>query len=322
MKLLAAIMILVALVPVQAQAVSVSAPDIANYQALAEQDLRLAMVGHRLARANAPFCARKSRNPGWVLHDKAQYPDPATAQAAFGFRLPVAVSAVVPGGAADAMGIKPGDAIIAINEVDFTSPNLVKEKRASARLEKLQNMLGEALDTIGTADVTFMTAEGVRRVKLAPLAICASRFWVDTKSKLDAGADGVSVRVTEGLMAFTADDEAQLAAVVAHEMSHNLLGHRQRLAATGNSNKQILETEIEADRLSVWLMANAGYDAQAALHFMERYGRRTDLGIFSAGTHLRWKNRQKVMQREIALIQQTVTENRPVPPPLLAPGKM
>jgi hypothetical protein len=41
------------------------------------------MVGHRLALANAPFCARKSRNPGWVLHDKAQYPDPATAQAAF-----------------------------------------------------------------------------------------------------------------------------------------------------------------------------------------------------------------------------------------------
>ena len=322
MKLLAAIMILVASASASAPAVSVSAPDIANYQALAKQDLRLAMVGHRLALANAPFCVRKSRNPGWVLHDKAQYPDPATAQAAFGFRLSVAVSAVVPGGAAEAMGIKPGDAIIAVNDVDFTSPDLVRGKRASARLEKLQNMLGEVLDTIGTADVMFMTADGVKRVKLAPLAICASRFWVDTKSKLDAGADGVSVRVTEGLMAFTADDEGQLAAVVAHEMSHNLLGHRQRLAATGNSNKQILETEIEADRLSVWLMANAGYDTQAALQFMERYGRRTDLGIFSAGTHLRWQNRQKMMQREIALIQQTVAEDHPVPPPLLAPGKM
>ena len=322
MKLLAAIMILVASASASAPAVSVSAPDIANYQALAKQDLRLAMVGHRLALANAPFCVRKSRNPGWVLHDKAQYPDPATAQAAFGFRLSVAVSAVVPGGAAEAMGIKPGDAIIAVNDVDFTSPDLVRGKRASARLEKLQNMLGEVLDTIGTADVMFMTADGVKRVKLAPLAICASRFWVDTRSKLDAGADGVSVRVTEGLMAFTADDEGQLAAVVAHEMSHNLLGHRQRLAATGNSNKQILETEIEADRLSVWLMANAGYDTQAALQFMERYGRRTDLGIFSAGTHLRWQNRQKMMQREIALIQQTVAEDHPVPPPLLAPGKM
>jgi hypothetical protein len=320
MKLLAAIMILAALVP--AQTVSVSAPDVANYQALAEQDLRLATVGHRLALANASFCARKSRNLGWVLHDKAQYPDAATAQVAFGFRLPVAVSGVVSGGAAEALGIKPGDAIIAVNDVDFTSPNLVKEKRASARLEKLQNMLGAALDTIGTADVTFMTADGNKTVKLAPPAICASRFWVDTKSKLDAGADGVSVRVTAGLMAFTADDEAQLAALVAHEMSHNLLGHRQRLAATGNSNKQILETEIEADRLSVWLMANAGYDAQAALHFMERFGRRTDLWIFSAGTHLRWKNREKVMRREIIAIQQVVAENRPLTPPLLAPSKL
>lgn len=320
MKSLAATMILAALVP--AQAVSVSAPDVANYRALAEQDLRLAMVGHRLALANAPFCARKSRNPGWVLHDKAQYPDHATAQAAFGFRLPVAVSGVVSGGAAEALGIKPGDAIIAVNNVDFTSPNLVKEKRASARLEKLQNMLGAALDTIGTAEVTFMTAGGDKTVKLAPPAICASRFWVDTKSKLDAGADGVSVRVTAGLMAFTADDEAQLAALVAHEMSHNLLGHRQRLAATGNSNKQILETEIEADRLSVWLMANAGYDTQAALHFMERFGRRTDLWIFSAGTHLRWKNREKVIRLGITAIQQAVAEHRPLTPPLLAPGKL
>jgi hypothetical protein len=322
MKLLATIMIWAALAPAPAQAGSVSALDIANYQALAEQDLRLATVGHRLALANAPFCARKSRNPGWVLHDKAQYPDAATAQAAFGFRLPVAVSGVVSGGAAQALGIKPGDAIIAVNNVDFTSPNLVKEKRASTRLEKLHNILGTALDKFGKAEITFMTADGEKRVKLAPPAICASRFWVDTKSKLDAGADGVSVRVTAGFMAFTADDEAQLATLVAHEMSHNLLGHRQRLAANGNSNKQILETEIEADRLSVWLMANAGYDTQAALHFMQRFGRRTDLWIFAAGTHLRWQNRQKVMLREITLIQQAIAENRPLTPPLLAPGKL
>lgn len=318
--MLAAIMLLAALATTQAA--SAAAPDVANYQALAKQDLRLAIVGHRLASANAPFCRRKSRNPGWVLHDKAQYPNAEIAQAAFGFRAPVTVSAIVPGGAAEALGIKPGDGIIAVNGVNISNPNFVQKERASARLEKLQDMLGDALDRSGAAEITLATADGQKSVPLTPPAICASRFWVDTKSKLDAGADGVSVRVTEGLMAFTAAEEAQLAAVVAHEMAHNLLGHRQKLAATDKTNKQILATEIEADRLTVWLMANAGYDTTAALRFIERYGRKTGLGIFSAGTHLRWRNRQKLMQQEIASLQQTVTENGLWPPPILAAGEL
>ncbi len=313
-------MLLVALATTQAA--SAAAPSVAEYQALANQDLRLAIVGHRLASANAPFCERKTRNPGWVLHDKAQYPNPETAQAAFGFRAPVAVSAVVPGGAAEALGIKPGDGIIAVDDVNISDPNFVQEKRASARLEKLQDVLSEALDTLGGAKIILATTDGERTVTLTPPAICASRFWVDTKLKLDAGADGVSVRVTEGLIDFTAEDDAQLAAVVAHEMSHNLLGHRQRLAATGKANEQILKTEIEADRLTVWLMENAGYDTSAALRFIERYGRKTGLGIFSAGTHLRWKNRQRVMQQEITLIQQAVAENGLRRPPLLTAGKL
>ena len=313
-------MLLVALATTQAA--SAAAPDVADYQALVRQDLRLAIVGHRLASANAPFCVRKSRNPGWVLHDKAQYPNPKTAQAAFGFRAPIAVSAVVPGGAAEMLGIKPGDGIVAVNEANISDADSVQDERTSARLENFQAMLGEALDTTGAVEITLMLADRQKKVILTPPAICASRFWVDTKSKLDAGADGVSVRVTEGLIAFTAEDDAQLAAVVAHEMSHNLLGHRQRLAATQKSIKQILATEIEADRLSIWLMANAGYDTAAALRFIERYGRKTGLGVFSSGTHLRWKNRQRVMQQEITLIQQAVAENGLRRPPLLLAGEL
>ena len=313
-------MLLVALATTQAA--SAAAPSVAEYQALAKQDLRLAIVGDRLASANAPFCERKTRNPGWVLHDKAQYPNPETAQAAFGFRAPIAVSAVVPGGAAEMLGIKPGDGIVAVNEANISDADSVQDERTSARLEKFQDMLGEALDTTGAVEITLISADSQKKVTLTPPAICASRFWVDTKSKLDAGADGVSVRVTEGLIAFTAEDEAQLAAVVAHEMSHNLLGHRHRLAATQNSIKQILATEIEADRLSIWLMANAGYDIAAALRFIERFGRKTGLGVFSSGTHLRWKNRQRVMQQEITLIQQAVAENGLRRPPLLTAGEL
>ena len=152
--------------------------------------------------------------------------------------------------------------------------------------------------------MTADTASGKKIFTLNPPAICASKFWLDTKSSLDAGADGDGVRVTEGLLAFTTQDDAELAAVVAHEMAHNLLGHRERLSGN-RSRKAILATETEADRLSVWLMANAGYDPVAAVRFAERYGRKTGLGIFSDGTHLRWKNRVKLMQGEIDLMQRT-----------------
>ena len=148
---------------------------------------------------------------------------------------------------------------------------------------------------------------------------CASDFWVDTKAKLDAGADGERVRVTSGLLLF-ADTDNELAAAVAHELSHNLLGHRERLNAVKRRTSEILATEIEADRLSVWLMANAGYEPAAALRFAERYGRKTGLGIFSEGTHLRWKNRVKVMQAEIDLMQKTLKQDGLLPPPLLVGG--
>ncbi len=274
------------------------------------------MVGHRLATANATFCQRKTRNPGWVLHDKAQYPDATIAQVAFGFRAPVAVSAVVPGGAAQMAGIAAGDGIVALNGTAISNLPFTGQERASARLEKVLDIIADALDTSGRADIVLINAQGQKQVTLAPPVACASRFWVDTKSDLDAGADGVSVRVTEGLLSFTSDDDAQLAAIVAHEMAHNLLGHRQRLA-DGKSVQKILATEIEADRLSVWLMGNAGYDTAAALRFAERYGRKTDKGIFSDGTHLRWKNRYRVMQEEIFLMNQAVMPDGLRAPPLL-----
>ena len=92
--------------------------DLAAYQALAQQDLRLATIGYRLAQANAPFCDRKTLSPGWVLHDEAQYPDKGLATSAFVFRSPVARSSVVSGGEAAQLGLQPGDGIAAVDGID------------------------------------------------------------------------------------------------------------------------------------------------------------------------------------------------------------
>jgi beta-barrel assembly-enhancing protease len=311
-KLLAGILLLFACFALHA---APKQRDIEAYRALVQQDLRLATIGYRLASANAPFCARRERNPGLVIHDEQQYPSRDTARAAFLFRLPVAVSAVVPGGAADRAGIKAGFALVALNDVPFGWHSETRNRQNVARLETVQRALRHAMIVSATTQVTFATESGREIFTLNPELICASRFWVDARPAIDAGADGDGVRVTAGLMEFASDDQ-EMAAAVAHELAHNLLDHRQQIKGN-QSTKAVLATEIEADRLSVWLMANAGYEPKAALRFIERYGRRTGLGIFSAGTHLRWKNRVKVMQSEIDLMERTAKQDRLLPPPLL-----
>ncbi|HPV68709.1 MAG TPA: peptidase M48 family protein, partial [Sphingorhabdus lacus] len=47
--------------------------DVKAYQALVQQDIRIATIGYKLAAANAPFCKKLERNPGWVLQDERQY---------------------------------------------------------------------------------------------------------------------------------------------------------------------------------------------------------------------------------------------------------
>lgn len=301
-------------------------PDPAAYRALAEQDLRLASIGYRLASANAPYCERKERNPGWVVHDIAQYPDQAVARAAFGFATPIQIAAVIKDGPADRASMKAGDGFVGLDNATLHWLAMPVGKTGYERMASFKQILGEKL--AGNASLAVQFSRGSIDVKItlsAPL-VCASDFQIDTADGLDAGADGQIVRITYPMMRYASDD-AELAAVIAHELSHNILRHREKLNAKGvdhglgrlfgKSRKAILATEIEADRLSVWLMANAGYDPKAALSFWGRYGRQFGQGIFTEGTHLRWQRRVAVMQAEIDLTANTQKQHGLLPPPLL-----
>ena len=305
-------------------------PDAAAYRALVELDLRLASVGYRLASANAPYCDRKERNPGWVIHDVAQYPDQAVARAAFGFQTPIEIAAVVKDSPADRADAKAGDGFVSVNSATLDWPAMPVGKTGYERIAKFKQILAEKLAENPSLAVKFSRKGADVNLMLAAPLICVSEFQIDTADALDAGADGQIVRITYSMMRYATDD-AELAAVVAHELSHNLLRHREKLNAKrvdrglgrlfGKSRKAILATEIEADRLSVWLMRNAGYDPKAALTFWGRYGRQYGQGIFTEGTHLRWQKRVALMQAEIDLMTNTEKQNGLLPPPLLVNGR-
>ncbi len=310
MSLIASLLLTVA-------APAASQQDVAAYRALIEQDLRLATIGYRLAAANASFCKRKERNPGWVIHDVAQYQNMQTAFAVFAFSAPVSVAAVVTDGPADNAGVAAGDGLESVGDQSLDWGDEAEGQPTYERVEIVKNLVREQLARSDTLSLGLISGQKSARKLVKPALVCASDFQVDTKNGVDAGADGDIVRITGGMMGYVKDDD-ELAAVVAHEFAHNILEHRARLDNVQRSKtKATLATEIEADRLSVWLMANAGYDRQAALRFAERYGRQYGLGIFSDGTHLRWKNRVKVMQNEIQIMAQTARIAGKLPPPLL-----
>ncbi len=305
-----------------------SETDIAAYRALLVQDMRMAITGYRLASANAPFCNVKARSPGWILHSARQYPNRETAAQAFLFfpSYPIAIAGVVPGGPADKAGLKAGDGLADMPGGIFHGGEPTVHKPSSELTDHIAARFRSLWAGTEPVTVTFENPLGRREINLSPPPICASDFMISTGNALDAGADGETVRVSYLLADYAADD-AQLAAIVAHELAHNILGHRARLDALnvkrgigrlfGKSKAAILATEIEADQLSVWLMANAGYDPNGAIVFWTRFGRQHGAGIFGAGTHLRWKNRVAIIQTEIDNIAEQGGPNQSLLPPLL-----
>jgi hypothetical protein len=303
------------------------ASEVAAYRALIAQDIRLAAIGHRLATANAPYCKVKERNPGWVIHDIAQYPDADTANTAFGFAAPIQIAAVVPGAAADTTGLRAGDGFTGLDDATIYWPAMPVGKSGYGRMKSFKQLLSERWAKQDNLRVKVLRGGKELDFMLNMQPVCASDFQIDPSPHVDAGAQGSMVSVTSALAEF-ASNEIELAAVVAHEFSHNILQHRVRLDAAkvsrgfgrqfGKSRKAILASEIEADRLSIWLLANAGYDLDAALAFWQRYAQKHGAGILSDGTHPGWTKRIAMMRAEAAQIAATQPVNGTRAPPLLS----
>lgn len=304
---------------------------IAALKYLQALDQRMNAIGFRLVAANEPFCETKSARAGMMLHAIGQYGDPAAARLALGFDGPIAVNAVAPDSPAAKANLIPGNGIQAINDLAISDiaiddPSLREEKPAYRRLAAVNAALVTALG-LGPTQLTISTGGQKQIVSIIPVQTCASQFQIKVSSDRKASADGRMVSISSQLAEyFLSDDE--FAAVVAHELAHNILKHKERLNAQkvnrgffgqfGKSASRIKQTEIEADRLSIWLMANAGYDPQAAIRFWTRYGKEHGRGIFSASTHYRWKKRVKLFEEEIEKMAWMSSTHGKYAPPLLA----
>ncbi|MBJ7502081.1 MAG: M48 family metalloprotease [Sphingopyxis sp.] len=236
----------------------------AFYAALAEQETRLAAIAHRLTTASARWCPALTPQPGWILGDLRQFPngDRGAASEIYGDADGPFIAAVAPGSPAERAGLTRGTRIAAINGDAILPAGDGPTIRIDTALVKLYTLDPAAAWTITGADG--------RLYHIAPAPGCASAFRIELRGA-QAAANGILVRVTQKLARSIAEDD-ELAAVVAHELAHNILRHRDRLGGD-RSAARIRQTEFEADRLAVWLMADAGYDPAAAIRFWQRHKR-------------------------------------------------
>jgi predicted Zn-dependent protease len=95
------------------------------------------------------------------------------------------------------------------------------------------------------------------------------------------------------MLAITNDDE--LAAVLAHEFAHVVLGHVQRIggAITPAWKTQI---EFEADALSLSILSDAGFDPRAAMSVVRRLSEATG-GLPSSALHPSATDRLAALER-------------------------
>jgi hypothetical protein len=286
-------------------------------------DQRVATIGHRLAVASRDLCRDRINLPGFAVHDLSQY-GPAFRPAAirvFGLDAGPGVLALVAGGPADRAGMRLDDILLGLDGQPLPHGDPGRN-RSFDRMALILDAIDAAFAD-GAAEVAIRRAGAPLTLHVATEPGCASRFQLILSSGMNAMADGRYVQVTNALATYAADD-AELAAVLAHEFAHNVLGHRVRLDQAGVSRgffgnfgrnaRNIRDTEIEADRMSVYLMERAGYDPEAAARFWSRFGRH-GLNFLGSPTHPDWRSRVALLETEIAAIRRARAAGTvPVPP--------
>lgn len=285
------------------------AQDATGLEAMRAADLQLAAIGFRLSVAAAPLCDRREPGLGLQLHTLVQY-DPAArprVRAHFGFAGAVAVEGVVPGSPADRAGLKPDDTIASIGGIAM--PRDIPGEASTAQLVALHAAIA-ALPPQAPVDIVAIRAGQRIQLRLTPLAACRTRYELRIADSFDARANGELVQLTSKYLDATAPE--LLPAVLAHELAHNILRHRERLDAAGadfgfasgfGRNVGLFrQTEIEADILSVHLLARAGYPLEIAARFWREVGPRLIEGKLRSRSHPPFKDRAATVEAEAARV--------------------
>ncbi|WP_332801427.1 M48 family metalloprotease [Sphingomonas sp. PB2P12] len=262
-----------------------------------EADGRVEQIAFRLATAGAAHCPALEPDLGLVLQHLSQFElaDRQGMIAQQSLDRGPGVIAVVPGGPAASAGMRPGDVLLEIDgrrippETALAAP--FDATRAHARADAVRDLLSHTKDA--PFAISLLRNGTVSTVTVTPRLACPSYVHLARSDQRNAYADGRHVFTTTGLVSTVRNDN-ELAFIIAHEMSHNILHHAVVMrggAVTrgigrtlGRSGRIVRETEREADALGGTLMLDAGFDPVRGAAILGRLGG-GDLGIEIFAAH-------------------------------------
>ena len=270
---------------------------------LQAQDVRLAQIAERQLAANAQLCPGLMPLTGMILHSRDQYSapaiDPLFANGA------IAVAALVPGGVAEQAGVRAGDGVLSVNGIRLA---LLEPGEGAPLRDAVFELLADQPMEEPLQLVLSREGEQLQVVLDAPPG-CRALVEIVTGGGLMGRSDGRVIQISFDLASLLADDE--LAVIFAHELSHMVLDHRARLVAAGVSKGMLGEfgrnrrlnrqVEVEADRMSVHLLANAGYEAEIAPRFWKSaHGARAGGGLMRSAIYPSPVSRADLIATEVA----------------------
>lgn len=273
------------------------APPAPPYLPGREEDARVARIAFRLAIAGQARCPALQPHTGLVLQHLSQFQlaDRPGVVAALPLDRGPGVIAVVPGSPADMAGVRAGDIVLAIDGIALPAEPGLSEPFQLALAHDRADAIDDLLAVTHPQTLTLsLSRDGVTRsARLAAVAGCPSYVRLARSGQRDAFADGRHAYLSTGILSLLRNDD-ELAFIIAHEMSHNILGHaaimrggsvRKGLGRTlGSSGEIVRGTERQADALGAELMLDAGLDPISGTAILARLGG-SDFGIALLATH-------------------------------------
>ena len=284
---------------------------------LRQADLRVGAVAYRIALAGRPFCSQPHPLTGLLFHHLGEYEpaDRIVMTQRHGLDRGPGILTVLADTPAARAGLVAGDVLLAVNGRPFPSATAIAAMaHRDSRRKAMEANEFQLEDQLRAGPARLRILRGGREIEadLGSVQGCLGRVRLARSSQTNAFANGRYVVMTTSMLEYLRNDD-ELAVVLAHELSHNILRHQSVLdeqgvpkkglfRAIGGNAKKVWRTEEEADRFGIRLMATAGYDVQAAIPFWRRYLGKYDWFPQIFRTHPSLSARERITREAIAAL--------------------
>lgn len=297
---------------------------------------RLHNVSYPILKAANQFCSNKRINSmGAMGSASADFQDTWRAAA---YKIlgsdEFVITWIAKNGPAENAGLALNDKIIAVNNVQYGN-NSLQYKKFYAEINRLRT--SESL----IANITVKRNDQILNLPLKQEKICGYPAVLSESDSVNAYADGKRIIITKGMMRFAEDDQ-DLALVIAHELGHNLMGHLDKkqtnfmlgtlldlAAATKGINTQgtfgsagasafSQDFEAEADYVGLYYMNAAGLPLDGAANFWRQMAAEhpSSIGSNHSASHPATSERFLAISKTIEEINYKIASGKPVIPSL------